>query len=174
MLIFFQPEMVEKLIVVDITQFNLKHKPDVVVQMMTTLKDLKFDKNVSLEEARRKAAETVSKIGVNEETSEFFLRNLQKNAENEFRWCLNLESLAKNLLNILLYPQESLRDAKYMGETLYIGGANSRYIPKDSLERIKANFPKAEMRHIENAGHEVYADQTEEFVEIVSKFLNSK
>lgn len=100
MLIFFQPEMVEKLIVVDITQFNLKHKPDVVVQMMTTLKDLKFDKNVSLEEARRKAAETVSKIGVNEETSEFFLRNLQKNAENEFKWCLNLESLAKNLLNI--------------------------------------------------------------------------
>lgn len=163
--------MVEKLIVVDITQFNYRHKYDVIQNMFRTLQTLTFDDQLSLEQGKQYATEELLKVGVNQDSSAFMLQNLHKDHHEKFVWHINLKSLGENFMNVLNYPQESLEGAQYLGETLFIGGADSKYIPKESLERIRTNFPHADVNYIDHAGHLVYSEKTDHFIKIVKKFL---
>lgn len=164
--------MVEKLITVDLTQFNFKHNTDQIKGMLQALQDLKLESSLSLEEGLQRAAERLSEIGVQKESSDFMLLNLYKNADNKFDWYLNLESVRENLENILFFPQDKLIGNSFDGETLYIGGADSKYIPKKFADKVKDNFPNSSVAYIENAGHLVYEDQPDKLIEVVSNFFN--
>lgn len=168
-----QPELVEKLIVVDITQFNMSHNSDQIVDMLKILKDLKLDNSLSMSATRKNISEILASIGVNQATRDFVLINLSKNAENVFEWRINIDSLMVNINNVLQYPQENL-DAQYPGQTLFIGGADSKYIQRKDIDRIRNNFPTAAFEFIEKAGHLVHFEQPAKFIEVVTQFLNSK
>lgn len=169
----FQPELIEKLIVVDITQLNMSHNADQITEMLKILRSLKIDDNQSLSQARKDTSEILSKIGLNQATRDFVLLNLVKNSHNAFEWRINLEGLMANVWDVFNFPQKNL-NSKYTGDTLFIAGADSNYIQKKDIGKIKINFPKAEFEFIERAGHLVHVEQPAKFIEVVTKFLNSK
>lgn len=168
-----QPELVDKLIVVDITQFNMAHNSDQIIDMLKILQQLKLDNSMTAIAARKSISETLANIGVNQATRDFVLINLTKNAANEFEWKINIESLMRNIHNVLEFPQQNLTNAKFLGETLFIGGCESKYIQKKDIARIRTNFPKAEFEFIEKAGHLVHVEQPAKFIQVVTKFLNA-
>lgn len=165
--------MVEKLIVVDLSPLNKTQNWKRVAEMLQVMKDLKLDKTLSLKEARKFGAERLAEIGVDPSTREFVMLNLHKTPEESFEWRIDIDNLKANILNVLLFPKENLENKQFDGETLFIAGANSKFIEKSDTERIKIHFPRAQFEFIADAGHLVYADQPEKFIEIVSKFLNS-
>ncbi|PKU34811.1 hypothetical protein llap_14887 [Limosa lapponica baueri] len=59
----------------------------------------------------------------------------------------------------------------YPGPALFLGGSNSPYISSKDYPEIKRLFPKADIQHIEGAGHIVHQDKFEEFITAVLKFL---
>lgn len=161
----------DKAIIVDISQYNA-HNTDQISEMFHALCDLKLDPNLTLIEARRFASEVLSKIGVNQATRDFVLLNLVKNAE-AFEWRINIEALKANIQNVLMFPPKNL-NKKFIGETLFIGGASSKYIEKKDIGKIKVNFPNSKFEFIEGAGHLVHVEQPAKFIEVVSHFLNAK
>lgn len=169
----FQPELVDKAIIVDISQYNMAQNNDQISEMFHALCDLKLDESLSVSEARRFTSEVLAKIGVNQATRDFVLLNLIKNSENAFEWRINIESLKANIQNVLMFPQKNL-SKKFIGDTLFVGGANSKYIEKKDIGKIKVNFPKAQFEFIEGAGHLVHVEQPAKFIEVVSRFLNGK
>lgn len=141
--------------------------------MLQILKDLHIDNSHSLSQARKNTSEILAKLGMNQVTRDFVLLNLVKNATNEFEWRINLEALLNNLSDVFNFPQKNL-GVKYLGETLFIGGADSNYIQKKDIGKIRVNFPKAEFEFIERAGHLVHVEQPARFLAVVTKFLNGK
>lgn len=173
MTLLFQPELVEKTIIVDITQYNLAQNSEQIREMLHVLSELKLDSNLSISEARKSTSEILAKIGVNQATRDFVLLNLIKSPENTFEWRVNVGALKNNIQDVLMFPQKNL-GKKFIGETLFIGGANSRYIEKKDTGKIKVNFPKAQFEFIEGAGHLVHVEQPAKFIEVVTRFLNAK
>jgi pimeloyl-ACP methyl ester carboxylesterase len=55
--------------------------------------------------------------------------------------------------------------------TMFIRGAKSRYILDEDWDGIHAQFPNAQLRTIENAGHWVHAEQPEALVNELLSFL---
>lgn len=168
-----QPDLVDKLIVVDITQLNFSNNSEQITEMLKILRNLKIDNSLSLPEARRTTSEQLAKIGVNQATRDFVLLNLVKNSNNVFEWRINVEGLLANVTDVFNFPQKNLA-SKFLGDTLFIGGADSNYIQKKDLGKIRINFPKAEFEFIERAGHLVHVEQPARFIEVVTKFLNGK
>lgn len=168
-----QPELVDKLVVVDITQLNTANGSDQITEMLKILRNAKIDNNLSLSDARRTTSELLSKIGVNQATRDFVLLNLIKNSENAFEWRINIEGLLGNITEVFNFPQKNL-SSKFIGQTLFIAGGDSNYIQKKDIAKVKINFPKAEFEFIERAGHLVHVEQPAKFIEVVTKFLNSK
>lgn len=172
-LLVLQPELVEKLIVVDITQLNAVNNGDQIIEMLKILRKQKIDNSLSLSEARRTTSEELAKIGFNQATRDFVLLNLIKNAENVFEWRINLDGLMANITDVFNFPQKNL-STKFLGDTLFIGGADSNYIQKKDIGKIRINFPRAEFEFVERAGHLVHVEQPAKFIELVSAFLNAK
>lgn len=168
--------MVEKLAIVDLTQYNLRHNYKVAQEMLQILKDMHFNTNLTLSEARYQAAEAIGKIGVNEETRHFLAKNLSRREDDgSFEWRLNLDTMRLNIIDVFNFPQQNLVNASFNGEVLFVGGRNSKFIPKtdEGQERIRENLPRARVEFIENAGHFPHLDQTDAFIKIVRKFFNS-
>lgn len=59
----------------------------------------------------------------------------------------------------------------YPGPTLFVAGANSRYILPEHRPTIRALFPAARFVTIKNAGHWVHADNPEGFNAVLKAFL---
>lgn len=60
----------------------------------------------------------------------------------------------------------------YDGPTLFIGGANSDYIQAKDHNAIKKLFPVAEFHYLDGASHWVHADKPNEFVDLLTTFVN--
>jgi pimeloyl-ACP methyl ester carboxylesterase len=61
---------------------------------------------------------------------------------------------------------------QYVGDVLFIGGANSDYIqPNSHWPVILRLFPNAELKMIEGAGHNVHYEKPKEFIDVLKPFL---
>ena len=56
--------------------------------------------------------------------------------------------------------------------TLFIRGAKSKYVPDSDWDRITQIFPMAKLETMDT-GHWVQAEKPQEFVDIVTRWLNS-
>jgi pimeloyl-ACP methyl ester carboxylesterase len=104
----------------------------------------------------------------------FLMTNL-KIDKNGFKWKANVEYLYEKL-DSEYASMEAVEGLEYLGDTILIGGANSDYIKWDERdeELMTEFFPFIEYVNIPDAGHWVHAEKPEEFLEVCSKFLNSR
>lgn len=165
--------MVEKLVVVDITQFNLKHNDQRMKDLLQAALEMSFDECRSLKEAKERATTILLAKGVEEHMTRYMLDNLHENEEGAMYWRLNIRAMIKNVSDYLYYPQKNLRDKMFCGETLFVRAENSSIFPQRFVSEVTVHFPKAKVELLRDSGHMVLYDQPEQLNKITFEFLNA-
>jgi pimeloyl-ACP methyl ester carboxylesterase len=98
----------------------------------------------------------------------FLLKSLARDAQNNFFWRLNLESIRKNYEAL---SAELPAAPVYEGPALFLAGSRSDYLEPGDAELISSRFSAATVATIEGAGHWVHAEAPDQFVRVVSRFL---
>jgi len=155
------PDMIEKLIIVDIGTKAYKSGHD---RIFKALLEVPIDKVKTREEVE----EIISKYIDEEGTRLFLMKNLQRIKEGGFRWKMNLNLLHKEYLNILAAIDS---DHPIEVDTLFIYGSKSHYIIPSEIDEIKTLFTNSRFSEVE-AGHWIHAEKPEELLSLVKGFLS--
>jgi pimeloyl-ACP methyl ester carboxylesterase len=156
------PELINKLIVVDIAPRSYQAHHDRVFDALTSL-------DLSMFEYRKDIDEVLSKKIQEVPLRQFLMKNLIRDDSGRFHWKMNFEVIEKNYAQI---NEELPRDHQFDKPTLFIRGENSDYIQKEDMPFIYKLFPKAKLATIKSAGHWVHVDAPEEFADSVLNFLS--
>ncbi|TLU76285.1 alpha/beta fold hydrolase [Mannheimia varigena] len=154
----FAPELVDKLIVIDIapvTYTQNRHK-----QIIEGLFAVKAAKPQTRQQAKRIMAEHIPDEGV----QQFMLKSFDAQSEQSFRF--NLTALHHNYQNLMDWNGVFVDKP-----TLFIKGALSDYIQVEHTEAILKQFPQAKSFIVANADHWVHAEKPEAVVRAINKFL---
>ncbi len=155
------PARVEKLIVSDMAPRAYEPTHEVIFNALLNLDLSKYATRAEMEEVL--APEIPNLI-----LRRFLLKNLGRDASNQFFWKINLDGIWKN------YPrlgEELKADAPFAKPTLFVRGGRSDYIRPEDETLIHKLFPQAEMQSIPTAGHWIHADHPAEFLKLVLDFL---
>ena len=155
------PEMVEKLVVVDIGPKPYVGGHESIIQALNALP---LDQINDRKEADAFLAERIADFGVRQ----FLLKNLTREKSGGYRWKMNLPVLTRDYPAIL---QNIDTEDTYDGPSLFVRGEKSNYIQDDDMETIQASFPAASLVTIPDAGHWVHAEQPQALFDTVSTFL---
>ncbi|RMG82336.1 MAG: alpha/beta fold hydrolase [Bacteroidetes bacterium] len=157
------PDMVDKLIVVDIAPVKYPPRHQAIFEALFSL-DLDALKD-------RQEADAALKVRIPEQSvRQFLLKNLMRKKEGGYRFKMNLPVIYKNYAHIL---DEIRAEAPFEGDTLFIKGGKSEHILPEHEPKIKALFPRYTLKTVENAGHWVHADAPETLLTLVSDFLKT-
>ncbi len=159
---FEYPDMVDKLVVIDIAPGENKSGHKDIFEALFSL-DLEKLKNRT--EANQSLEKKITDYGVRQ----FLLKNLTRKKEGAYRWKMNLEAIYNNYQEIL---NEVSSDTPFDGESLFIKGELSNYINESEKQLIHQFFTNVTIQTIENAGHWVHADAPKELLERINEFLN--
>jgi esterase len=156
------PQMLDKLIVVDIAPkpYTVRHD-----QIVEGLKSIPIETLQSRTEADTILAEYVPEVDVRQ----FLLKNLTRKSEGGFEWKLNLPVIDENMSRIFEGMQYS---GTFDKPTLFVRGKRSNYISDEDENAIRQLFPKSTIVTMDT-GHWVQAEKPQEFVETVLAFLKS-
>lgn len=154
------PDKLSKLIVVDIAPraYDLEHYT--IVDGLNAL-------NIGQLASRNDADNALSQYVPEPDVRQFLLKNLQRKPEGGFSWKINLPVITEKLSNIgldLLYP------GKFEKPSLFVRGSRSAYVRDQDFARIKDVFPNSSVETMET-GHWVQAEQPQEFVNTISRWL---
>ncbi len=100
---------------------------------------------------------------------QFAMKNLYRRERGgQFTWRINLEAINLNMDEVFEGIQSK---ALFHKPTLFIRGGNSDYVKYEDFDQIYRNFPKADIKTIEGAGHWLHAEKPDEFFDIINKFV---
>jgi pimeloyl-ACP methyl ester carboxylesterase len=156
-----EPDLVDKLIVVDIGPRAYKPGHQ---QIFEALHSVPIDEVSSREEATQILLEKIDEKGV----VHFLLKNIAREKEGGYRWKMNLKSISKNYNTII---ESSKTSETFDGDTLFIRGELSNYITEEDKELIEEVFPNSKIETVAGAGHWVHADKKDELVALVRNFI---
>jgi pimeloyl-ACP methyl ester carboxylesterase len=156
------PEMIDKLIVADISPRFYPQHHQVILKALSALD---FDMVRTRKVANDVLAEYISDPGVRQ----FLAKNLYWKFQDKLALRINLPVLIENIEEIGKPLEDS---AQFNGDTLFLRGAISDYIQSDDEQLIRKHFAKAEIKTISNAGHWLHAENPSEFYEVVSNFIS--
>lgn len=170
------PQLVGKLIIVDIAPKEYKSLDSLHPHVIEHLNIINALTSIDI-----KSVQSRAEIDMQLEfyikdirLRQFLLKNITRNADNSFKWMLNLDVIAQSLPTVL----SGIDYQKYQSEasirnfpTLFIKGEKSTYIDDNDVYPIKQMFPKAEIVTIFDAGHWVNTDQPEAFIKALKYFL---
>lgn len=167
------PNLVKKLIIVDISPFTYENDSDSIEIINSHIKILKILSNLNIDKfkSREDVDMLLSKSITDNKLRQFLLKNLKRNSKNEFYWTFNLNSLRANIYEILLNNCLN-ENYEITVQTLFIKGENSNYIPFEHLDKIKLIFKNSDIVTIKNSGHWVHTENTNDFIESIEKFIN--
>jgi esterase len=163
MVALHQPEMVDRLVVVDMAPRRYQHS---FAGILTALKKIDLEHLENRNEADSFLANYIDESGVRS----YLLQNLVRTS-NAWQWRINIEALSNGIAQITGFPVNESR--RFNGPSLFIYGNNSDYVDAEGRAAISHFFPNAEVRGVDNAGHWVYADQPQVFINYLSRFLKS-
>lgn len=156
------PEKIDRLIVVDISPkaYNLEHYTIVEGLLAIPINTVK---------SRNEADEVLSHYVPEPDVRQFLLKNLQRKSDGGFSWKINLKVISDKLANV---GRDLQVNGSFEKPTLFIRGARSKYVPDSDWNRISRIFPMAKLETMET-GHWVQAEKPQEFVDVVTRWLNS-
>lgn len=154
------PDRVNHLIVADIAPVTYPYRFSAIGK---ALAELDLENLGGRKDADRKLSEMLS----NASLRNYLLQNLVLN-EGHWQWRINLPALLNGMKVIKEFPETSAEFAK---PVLFLRGELSDYITDDYEDDLLNYFPMAEIVTIPQAGHWLYAEQPEQFVAEVRRFL---
>ncbi|MHA8065679.1 alpha/beta fold hydrolase [Aquirufa sp. ROCK2-A2] len=155
------PHIAKKIVVVDIAP---KFYPVHHTQILAGLNSIDLSTLVS----RTAASEHLKRFEENEGIRQFLLKNLYRNAEQQFAWRINLKVITQHIDVVgheLIFKDQSHTPA------IFIKGANSHYIQPEDHRYISELFDHFDIIEIPQAGHWVQADQPELFLKALEEIL---
>ncbi|XP_004840103.1 protein ABHD11 isoform X2 [Heterocephalus glaber] len=161
-----RPELVERLIVVDISPMPQSSLPR-FSSYVAAMKAMDIPDELPRSSAWKLADEQLSLVVQNLTVRQFLLTNLVE-INGHFRWRVNLDALAQNMAKLMCFPrlQES-----YSGPTLFLIGGDSALVQPSHHPEMRRLFPQAQIQTVPNAGHLVHADRPQDFMDTVQGFL---
>jgi pimeloyl-ACP methyl ester carboxylesterase len=101
----------------------------------------------------------------------FAMKNLYRRERGgQFAWRLNLEAINLNMDEVF---QGIDSKNLFTKPTLFVRGGSSDYVKYEDFDQIYRNFPKADIKTIEGAGHWLHAEKPEEFYRIINDFFHN-
>jgi pimeloyl-ACP methyl ester carboxylesterase len=155
------PELVERLIIADITVAQVDPHYDPLLDAMA-------ETPVATLTRREEAEPHLHEAEPNLETRRFLLKNLQPNAEGPgFHWRFDLEGLKADHPKVLAQVAQG---KPYPHAALLIHGDKSELVTPEGIEATKKFFPKLQVITLPG-GHWIHVDAREPFNHAVHKFL---
>lgn len=161
MLALTQPDLVRRLVVLDIAPYAYDHSQSDLIDAMEAmdLTDLRL---------RSKADERLSRAIAEPGVRAFLLQSLDLKSDPP-RWKFNLPALRDQMGLLVGWPQAPRRT--FDGPALFLAGAQSPYCREPQVQAIRDHFPQARIKFMAGAGHWLHADRPDEVAEAVAGFL---
>jgi len=159
------PQLVRRLIVVDIAPVAYSDKADGHLNIMFGMNTL----NIEQFDSRKQAEVHLAEFIEDEVTRKFVLTNLVRNVDGTYRWRLNLSAIQQHYDRLREKP---IGTEAFMKPTLFVKGALSNYIQAKDEAEILELFPTATVKIIMQAGHWLHADKPKAFQKIALDFLS--
>lgn len=102
--------------------------------------------------------------------------NLNVNpSDGKIGWRVNVDAIHRAFdSDIINFPYDKFESkVTFDNPVLFVGGANSEYLPVHHHTDILELFPRAKFVYVQGAGHWVHSQKPAEFIEIVLKFIQS-
>jgi len=166
---------VDKLIVLDISPINQKF--DVtssnewnMEHFFHCLKAVNFNQSMTLSQARKDADSQLSLRIKDAGLRAWLLMNMRQDPKTkEIGWKINIDGIHNAFYkNIANFPSVS---ATFDRPTLFIGGADSDYIPVTDHDEIQEIFTNSQFKYVQNAGHWVHSQKPAEVLQMMKDFL---
>ena len=156
------PELLKKIIIVDIVPKAYKPHHDYILE---SLKSLDFN----IIKSRNDADSQLSKLISDKRVRQFLLKNLYWKDQDTLGLKINLEILFKFKNKLSLVFKE---DFSFKKPTLFIHGENSNYVEESDYDLMSSYFKNLEIVKVPSASHWVHADNPKFFLEKTINFLN--
>jgi len=156
------PEVVHKLVVVDIAPVSYQHNFSEVLSGFKAVP-------LQLIKSRQEADEFLSELLDDSHLRQFLLQNL-KYKEGQYYWRLNLDAISQSMAVITAFPKELYQP--FNKKVLFIAGGQSDYLMKANQHKTRELFPRASFSTIKSAGHWLHAEQPELFLALIQPYLS--
>lgn len=157
------PDMVEKLVVVDISPKKYPER-NIHTRVITQMLSIELEEVKTRTEVEKILESQLMDLRIRM----FVLKNLYYRIPGQLAWRLNLDAINHNL-DQLFDGIDSLHS--FDKPTLFIKGGESDYISENDMPMIRRLFPKANLKTISGASHWVHADAPEELLFLLKDFL---
>lgn len=154
------PDMVEKLVVVDMEPSRAEDKHSGIFDALLSLDLAKETERAVIDQY---LSDKIPNVG----TRQFLLKNITRTSDGTFAWKMNLPVLREHFSDILA----PVTGTPFDKPTLFIRGGQSNYIKDEDWPHTLSLFPQATLHTIEGAGHWVHADKPRELLDILNAFL---
>ncbi len=156
------PELVRKLVVVDVAPKQYPHLHDEILEALTSLDP---SRHSSRQEIDRALAVKIPSLT----TRQFLMKNLARDGGG-FRWKMNLPVLSRNYDRI---AEEIFSDRPFESPALFLISEQSGYVQDEDIPQIRELFPQSVFVGV-NVGHWIHAEAPAEFGRIVTEFLRTE
>jgi len=156
------PQRVQGLVVVDMSPVSYGHDFEAVLEAFRAVDLAEIGGRA---DADAQMASRIAGSGVRA----FLLQNLVKRPDG-WAWRMNLGALAAAQAQITGFPAQPA-GAAFGGPTSFVYGELSDYVTPAYEPDIHRLFPNASLCPVANAGHWVYADQPQGFLDCLQAFL---
>lgn len=160
-LAMLHPELLEKIVVVDIAprSYQQKHLP-----VFNALNKVDFSIISKRDEVKTILSQSIKE----EKVLQFMLKNIYRISKDQLAFRFNLPVLYERYL---LINEPLIAQSQYEGEVLFLKGKQSDYILEEDETLIHAHFPKSKIVEVPGASHWVHADNPEFLYEACINFL---
>jgi pimeloyl-ACP methyl ester carboxylesterase len=169
------PEIIEGLIVADISPFGTKTSNDGSYKQHLEILKILTETDISKAGSRAELEELFEGSIISGRTRGLILKNIKRNDDGSFSWKINNKALLTNIERILgsvISPTESFEPVTGF-PVIFLKGENSDYLPSSDYKKILKLFPAAEFRTVKNAGHWLHVDNPEEVTEVFLSLLDN-
>lgn len=154
--------LLNKLIVEDVSPKGISPSTANFREYISAMR--RVDMRLSRREIQDALAPSIPELPIRQ----FLLTNLQATENGSFEWKCNIDAIDDHVDEVLGF---SIPSGAYDGETLFLYGSKSGYVPQSHRPTIRNIFPRVQFEEISNAGHWVHVDQPAAFVNAVVNFL---
>ncbi len=155
------PDMVDRLIVVDIGPKEYAAQHDHIFEALFALK---LEKYVTRGELDAALSENIPDYAVRQ----LLLKNVSRDDDGKFKWKMDVKSIHRNYPNVNAAISS---DRPFPKSALFLRGGKSHYVQEADLPGIRGLFPRAEFATVDGVGHWVHAEAPQKFAEAVMEFL---
>jgi pimeloyl-ACP methyl ester carboxylesterase len=156
------PDLISKLIIVDIAP---KAYPPSQRPILAALEKLELKSFRTFGEIDAALAPAIPEVSVRQ----FLMKNIARVPSGGFQWRIDLATITKSYDELI---KPIIAAGSYDKPALFVRGGRSDYIAETDLPSIRATFTRAEFVTIASAGHWVHAEAADEFLRILTAFLN--